>query len=118
MIGPTVSNKAALFTGIAKRNALRRASGLPLLNIRDEIERAQSVLDWKKFREICAQQKAVRDQIAARIKSELAANGFDCLSHGGRMLLGAKVEIEFQDFLRGIGVKIPRVNGTRYGSAS
>jgi hypothetical protein len=114
----TNMGKAELFTEATKRNALRRESGLPLLNIPDEIERAQNLLEWKKFRKICAQHKAVRDQIAARIKSELAAKGFDCLSHGERMLLGAKVEIEFHDFLHGIGVKIPSVNGTRYGSAN
>ncbi len=111
--------KSELFTAATKRNTLRREAKLPLLNIRDEIEKAQNVLDWKDFADICQQHNAVRDRIAARIRAELAARGRDCLSYGGRILLATKVEIEFRAFLRGIGVKIPKVmTGTRYGSAS
>lgn len=111
--------KAELFTESTNRNALRRASGLPLLNIRDEIERQQNALDWKRFVEIRNQHRSVRDQIiAARVKLELRQKGFDCLSHGGRLLLGAKVEAEFLGYLRGLGVKIPKATGTRYGARS
>jgi hypothetical protein len=111
-------SKADLFTEATKKNALRREAKLPLLNMRDEIEKAQSVLEWKHFAEICAQHAAVRDRLAARMKAELAANGFDCLSFGGRFALNAKVEAEFRDYLRGIGVKIPTMNGIRYGGAN
>ncbi len=104
---------------MTERNALRRQSGLPLLNMRHEIEKSQNVLDWKAFADICEQHKAVRDRIAARIKAELAVEGCDCLSSGGRIMLGIKVEKEFHGVLRGIGVKIPTVTGaTRYGSNS
>lgn len=111
-------SKADLFTEATKRNLLRRDAGLPLLNIREEMAKAQNALDWKHFAEICAQHAAVRDRIAARMKAELAANGFDCLSYGGRFALNAKVEAEFRDYLRGIGVKIPTVKATRYGGAN
>jgi hypothetical protein len=114
----TFMSKAELFTDATKRNALRRASGLPLLNIRDEIEKEQNALNWKDFADACQQHKAVRDQIAVRIKADLAAKGFACLSHGGQILLATKVTKEFHEFLRGIGVKIPTVKGTRYGSIS
>ncbi len=107
--------KSELFTKATKRNALRRESGLPLLDIRAVIANDQNVLDWKGFADVCQQHKAVRDRIALRIKAELATKGCDCLSYGGRILLATKVEIEFHDFLRGIGVKIPTVNGARYG---
>ncbi len=110
--------KSELFTAATKRNTLRREAKLPLLNIRDEIEKAQNVLDWKDFADVCQQHKAVRDRIALRIKAELAARGCDCLSHGGRFLLAFKVDKDFHDYLRGIGVKIPKVKGIRYGSAS
>ncbi|MCW2286137.1 hypothetical protein M2323_003974 [Rhodoblastus acidophilus] len=111
--------KAELFTEITNRNALRREAGLPLLNIRDEIESQQNAFDWKTFIEIRDQHRAVRDEITARVRLALAAEkGFDCLSHGGRLLLGAKVEAEFLGYLRGLGVKIPKSSGTRYGSRS
>ena len=110
--------RSELFTAATKRNALRRESNLPLIDIRDEIEKSQNVLDWKNFADVCQQHEAVRNQIEARIKAELAFKGFDCLSYGGRMLLAFKVEKEFHDFLRGIGVKIPTVTGTRYGANS
>lgn len=111
-------SKADLFLQTTKRNALRREAGLPLLNVRDEIEKAQNALDWKNFAEICAQHKPVRDRIAARMKAEFAVNGFDCLSYGGRFALNAMVQAEFLDYLRGIGgVKIPTVTGVRYGGA-
>jgi hypothetical protein len=70
-----------------------------------------------QFVEIRSQHRVVLDGIAARIKSELAQKGFDCLSHGGRLLINAKVEAEFLGYLRGLGVKIPRATGTRYGAS-
>ena len=111
-------SKADLFTEVTKRNAIRREAGLPLLNIRDEMAKAQSVLDWQNFAEICAQHAAIRSRIAARLKAELLANGYDCLSYGGRFALNAKVEAEFRACLRGIGVKIGENIGTRYGGAN
>lgn len=111
-------SKAELFTEATKRNALRREAGLPPLNIREEMQKAQDVLDWKNFDEIRAQHKELRDRIAARMKTELAKEGVDCLSFGGRFALNAKVEAEFLDYLRGIGVKIPTVKGVRYGGAT
>jgi hypothetical protein len=113
-----MTSRADLFTAATKRNALRREAGLPLLIIRDEIEKQQNVLDWKNFADICQQNEAVRDRIEARIRAELALKGFDCLSSGGRMMLNIKVQKEFHRVLRGIGVKIPTVKGTHYGPQS
>ena len=113
-----VTTKAHLFHEVSKRNELRRTSGLPLLNMRDEIEKQQNVLDWKNFADICQQNQAVRDRIETRIRAELAVEGFDCLSSGGRMMLNIKVQKEFHGVLRGIGVKIPTAKGTHYGPQS
>lgn len=108
--------KSQIFTKTTKRNALRRESGLPPLDIRAEISKEQNVIDLKKFAIICEQHQNIRDQIETRIKAELAMKGFSCLSFGGRLLLKTKVESEFHAFLQGLGVKIPKTIGTPYGN--
>jgi hypothetical protein len=56
-------DKSAIYTELTRRNAVRRQAQLPLLDMRDEFNRAVEFTHWK----------AVRDEHARRVRSEVIA---------------------------------------------
>ena len=76
-------DKAAIFTELARRNAVRRQARLPLLDMRDEFDRAIEFTQWK----------AVCEEHADRVRSEVTVElsktfGRDPQSAGGRWAAG------------------------------
>jgi hypothetical protein len=80
---PGVIDKAGIFTELTKRNAVGRQSQLPLLDMRDEFDRAVEFTHWK----------AVCDEHADQVRSEVIAVlsetfGREPHSAGGRWAVG------------------------------
>jgi hypothetical protein len=78
-----VIDKAAIFTELTRRNAVRRRAQLPLLDMRDELDRAVEFTRWK----------AVWEEHADRVRSEVIAElskrlGGELQSAGGRWAVG------------------------------
>jgi hypothetical protein len=76
-------DKAAIFIELTRRNAVRRRSQLPLLDMRDEFNRAVEFTRWK----------AVWEEHADRVRSEVIAElskrlGGELQSAGGRWAVG------------------------------
>ncbi len=75
-------NRAAIFTSILKRNALRRETGLPLLPVRETFRKEVLAAEWRLFCQDHAQ--AVWDEILAEKRRTYADWGN---SAGGAMAL-------------------------------
>jgi hypothetical protein len=76
---PDMIDKAAIFTELTERNAVRRQAQLPLLDMRDQFDRAVEFTHWK----------AVCEEHADRVRSEVIAElsksfGREPQSAGGR----------------------------------
>jgi hypothetical protein len=72
-------DKAAIFAELTRRNVVRRQAKLPLLDMRDEFDRAVEFTRWK----------AACDEHAHRVRSEVTAElskklGGELQSAGGR----------------------------------
>jgi hypothetical protein len=77
--GSNMIDKAAIFTELTRRNAVRRRAQLPLLDMRDEFNRAVEFTYWN----------AVCDEHAHRVRSEVTGElsktfGREPQSTGGR----------------------------------
>lgn len=106
-----MKTRGEIFTEITNRNALRKESSLPLLDVRAEYEKGLDINDCERFRQICEANAEMQQRVRARICAEMG----DPQSFGGIMALNIKVEREFHDYLRSIGVTIPAVAATKYG---
>jgi hypothetical protein len=72
-------DKAAIFTELARRNAVRRQAQLPLQDMRDEFDRAVKFTHWKA---VCAEHAdRVRSEVIAELSKTL---GREPQSAGGR----------------------------------
>ena len=80
---PDMIDKAAIFTELTRRNAVRRQAQLPLLDMREEFDRAVGFIHWK----------AVCEEHADRVRSEVTVElsktfGREPQSAGGRWAVG------------------------------
>lgn len=102
-------DKAALFTDLTKRNALRRAAKLPLLDIKAELSRQAESMAWQ---EAVRQHEADLVDIRGKVLAELQATrgpDFDTNhSAGARWLIEATVNKRFADFLVSLGFTQPK----------
>ena len=113
-------DKAAIFTEITRRNALRREAGLPLLDVRQEFEHAVAVARWDEYRAACDAHADLRAEIQAQVIEELQrSTGRDHrLSVGGRWLIAARTRERFEEAMARMGFRRPSLPGknlTIYG---
>jgi hypothetical protein len=117
-----MDTKAAIFTDLTKRNALRRAAGVPALNFKVEYAHALAVAEWQRYQDICASNDALFRQIRTAVAEQLLREkGRDyAASTGGCWLIDAKARKQFEQALAAIGVvkpPVPARNGVVYGEA-
>lgn len=103
-----MTDRAQIFTELTKRNALRREAGLPLLNLRQELEYQIALDRWKAWEAICEAHADLRAEIRERVRAEYLDKGSTLQSTGGRVLLDIKTEAAFVDELARRGHKRPK----------
>lgn len=78
-------DKAAIFTGLAARNALRREAKLPLLDLHAEFEKA---VQREKFQEVCERfGPTVYQQVISELQQRHGAEFNESRSVGARWLV-------------------------------
>ena len=90
-----MTDRAQIFTELTKRNALRREAGLPLLNLREELEYQVTLDLWRAWVAVCEAHDGLRNEIRERILAEYLAEGRTMQSAGGRWLVETRTEAEF-----------------------
>ena len=113
-------DKAAIFTELTRRNALRREAGLPLLDLREEFDHEVAVARWDEYQAVCDAHADLRAEIQAQVIEELQrSTGRDHrLSVGGRWLIAARTRERFEEAMAREGhprPSIPTRNLTIYG---
>jgi hypothetical protein len=117
-------DKSALFFAVLKRNALRRAACLPLLDVREEYRRAVAEAAWREFEQRCATEA----EALARCRAEAVAHcrarfgpGFDPRNFGSRILVARETDRRFREHMRAVLGGDPPLPPVRhplgYGSA-
>lgn len=110
---------AAAFLEVARRNALRRGAGLPLLDVRQEIaalRRREQAEAWSRAFE---RHRSERERLRSLLVEEHhRATGRDLRdSAGGRWALAYKSYALYASYLERLGYTRPGTRGVRYGSA-
>ena len=90
-------DKAAIFTDLTCRNALRKAHGLPLLDIRAEYAHQIWIAKQRDYRAICDEHADEREAIRRQVLAEYRARpGADFGSGmGGRLVVGLRTNKRF-----------------------
>jgi hypothetical protein len=112
-----VRSKADLFLAVSQRNALRRASGLPLLDMRAEMQAEHHRDLVRAYDTACRQHWSVYEQMKLDVLAEFRRQmpGYGA-SAGGRWAIAAIAEQRFRSFLEVKGhVRPPDPNLVRYG---
>lgn len=111
-------SKADLFKTATDKNALRRESGLPLLNIRAEMDKEANRLVAIGFAEASSNHAPAYAAIYEQIRGELFdEHGTDFhLSSGGQQAIRVRAATRFKDYLFGRGVRAPEEQTITYGS--
>jgi hypothetical protein len=90
-------DRAAIFTALTKRNALRRAAQLPLLDLRQELARAVDVATWQAA---CAAHAddlpRLRQEVLAELQETRGADFDETKSAGARWLIDWTVKERFR----------------------
>jgi hypothetical protein len=105
-----MADKAAIFTGITKRNALRKENGLPLLNIRAEFAHEVALADENDFRAFADQHGDEREMIQQQVKADLSVQQGKEFGHtmGGRWAINQETNKRFHAHLREVyGYELP-----------
>lgn len=83
-------DKAAIFTDLTRRNALRKANGLPPLDVHAEYEHEVSVARRRDYRSACDdhadEREAIRQQVIAGYQEKLGPQFGQTM--GGRWAVG------------------------------
>ena len=113
-------DKAAIFTAITRRNALRHEAGLPLLDVRQEFAHGVAVARWREYQAACDAHADLRAAIQAEVVDELRRKtGRDHrLSAGGRWLISHLTRERFEAAMARMGFRRPPLPGknlTIYG---
>ena len=99
-----VMDKAAIFTYITKRNALRRGNGLPALNFHTEYAHEIAIARQRTYRSFCDDHGDERETIRLEVLAELRLRygpNFGT-GMGGRWMVG---RLTHQRFVRHIASK-------------
>ncbi|HYI83864.1 MAG TPA: hypothetical protein VEX11_11715 [Acetobacteraceae bacterium] len=98
-------HKAALFSAVLERNALRRAALLPPLDVGQEFRRAIAEAGWREYQRRCS---AEADALA-RCREEAVAEcrkrfgpAFDPRNLGSRILVARETERRFCEHVRAV----------------
>lgn len=105
-----MTDRAAIFTDLTKRNALRRAGGLPPLDIRAEYAYECALAAWKEWEEKVAAQGTLYADMQAQVLTELRkTRGDDTFPQtmGGRLLVEALTINRFEAALAARGIYKP-----------
>ena len=94
-------DKFALFTGLTKRNALRKEVGLPLLDIRTELAHEVALAEENEFRGVAEAHNAERLMIREQVMADLRAQQGADFGHsaGGRWAINAETNKRFKAYL-------------------
>ena len=94
-------DRAAIFTEITKRNALRRKAQLPLLDVRAEMAHAVSLAALKEYREFCDQHRDKLEQFRTEVLAEMRERNPNFFGHslGGRLAVGFKARRRFEAWI-------------------
>jgi hypothetical protein len=102
-------DKAAIFTEATGRNALRRAHGLPLLNVRAEYDHAVAVAAQRDYQALCDEHADEREVIRQEVLAEFRGRfgpGFG-QTMGGRWAIGEVTRRRFCAHMEGHGISAP-----------
>ena len=106
-------DRAVIFTELTKRNALRKAAKLPLLDLRAELALAVERGAYRDYAEQCEKYEDDRRRITEDVLTELrATRGQDFPSSmGGRLMVEGLSDQRFQAFLEiEHGIRKPILN--------
>jgi hypothetical protein len=110
--------KSELFRMITERNALRRHAGLPLLDVREEIQKEAHRFGLIAYQ--AAQRKHMGDylRIRAQVLHELRLkHGVEFgNSVGGQWAVAHRARLRFEEFLLARGIEKPHINEIVCGS--
>jgi hypothetical protein len=94
-------DRAAIFTTILRRNALRRANGLPAIDVQAEYTRQVAMASQRDYRAVCDEHAADCEVIRLEVLAELRTKygeGFG-ESMGGRWAVGQLTRRRFETFM-------------------
>jgi hypothetical protein len=103
-------DKAAIFTGLTKRNTLRREAGLPSLNMRKEFAHEVALADENDFRAFAEEHGADRTLIQEQVIADLSAQHGNEFGYtmGGRWAINHETNKRFHAHLREVhGYDLP-----------
>lgn len=94
-------DKAAIFTGLTKRNALRKEAGLPLLNLRDELAHEVALAAENEFAAVAEEHAGERLMIREQVEADLRQKHGPTFGHtmGGRWAINRETNIRFKAHL-------------------
>ena len=94
-------DKAAIFTGLTKRNALRKEAGLPLLDIRTELAHEVALAAENEFTAFAEEHGDERLVIREQVMADLRAQHGPTFGHtmGGRWAINRETNIRFKAHL-------------------
>jgi hypothetical protein len=101
-------DRAAIFTEITRLNALRRESGLPLYNVRQEFDRLVAREEWRAYREYRLTFSGLYEQVRNEVLQERGIADLKTMSSFARMGIGAEVTRRFDAELSKMGINKPR----------
>ena len=90
-------DETAILDGIIRRNALRQAHGLPLLNVAAEFGRLVSVERQREYRIACEQHADEREAIRRQVLAEYGADFANNM--GGRWAIGHQTRARFTAYM-------------------
>lgn len=117
-------DKAAIFTTLTQRNALRKQAKLPLLDLTSEYHNGVALAAWQACQAACDRfagaRARIRDQVLADFRA-VHGPGFG-FTFGGRWAVGHETNRRFQLYMREIhGLQFPEStspNSIVYGGAN
>lgn len=94
-------DKAAIYSELVRRNALRKANGLPLLNLTTEYAHAVAGAAQRGFRALCDRHADEREAIRLEVLAELREkHGPDFgMGFGARWILGRQTHQRFAAYI-------------------
>lgn len=101
-------DRAAIFTEITRLNALRRESGLPLYNVRQEFDRLVAREEWRAYREYRLTFSGLYEQVRNEVLQERGIADLKTMSSFARMGIGAEVTRRFDAELSKMGINKPQ----------
>ncbi len=106
-------DRAAIFTEITRQNALRRESGLPLWNVREQFEHRVAQIESRKYMEYRRTFKSLYERIEREVLDKRGFKDRDIKSLGSfaRMGIGHETALIFEAELARMGIQKPKYSG-------